>query len=156
MPSKNAKRKVWCRNLERARECKKQKTRICGVSESKITCQNTAFLTGTNSHLDMPSSPCKSVHANEVVVSTLRTWFGGSVLSSKEDDLERNVLSALDSIPLSTMRKFAIRSRRFIDAYDKGLTGTQAAWAIKKYHGHRVLPDSIMRDFDSTPHSLLS
>ncbi|KAG1741265.1 hypothetical protein EDB19DRAFT_1973104 [Suillus lakei] len=79
MPSKNAKRKVWCRNLERARECKKQKTRICGVSESKIkTCQNTAFLTGTNSHLDVPSSPCKSVHANEVVVSTLRTWFGGS------------------------------------------------------------------------------
>ena len=27
------------------------------------------------------------------------------------------------------MRKFAIRSRRFIDAYDRGLDGKQAAWA---------------------------
>ncbi|KAG1728571.1 hypothetical protein EDB19DRAFT_1642417, partial [Suillus lakei] len=37
---------------------------------------------------------------------------------------------------------------RFIDAYAKGLNGTQAAWAIKKYHGHRVLPESIMKEFD--------
>ncbi|KAG2030600.1 hypothetical protein BDR03DRAFT_877921, partial [Suillus americanus] len=49
---------------------------------------------------------------------------------------------------------FAIQSQSVIDAYDKGLTGTQVAWAIKKYHGHRVLPDSIMHDFDSTPHLL--
>jgi len=38
---------------------------------------------------------------------------------------------------------------RFIDAYQKGLNGTQAAWAIKKYRGHRVLPQSIMEEFDS-------
>lgn len=31
---------------------------------------------------------------------------------------------------------------RFMDAYTKGLDGKQAAWATKKYHGHRVLPDS--------------
>ncbi|OAX32505.1 hypothetical protein K503DRAFT_852125 [Rhizopogon vinicolor AM-OR11-026] len=69
-------------------------------------------------------------------------------LSSKEDDLERNVIAACDSIPLQTMHKFAIRSRCFIDAYRKGLNGMQAAWAIKKYRGHRVLPKSIMQDFD--------
>ncbi|KAH7905398.1 hypothetical protein BJ138DRAFT_1017761, partial [Hygrophoropsis aurantiaca] len=44
--------------------------------------------------------------------------------------------------------RFATRSRRFIDAYSKGLTGKQAAWAAKKYRGHRVLPDHLMKDMD--------
>jgi hypothetical protein len=35
-----------------------------------------------------------------------------------------------------------------MDAYSKGLTGKQAAWASKKYRGHRVLPDSLMEDLD--------
>ncbi|KAF8549129.1 hypothetical protein OG21DRAFT_1421833, partial [Imleria badia] len=43
---------------------------------------------------------------------------------------------------------FAARAIRFLDTYDKGLNGMQAAWAIKKYCGHRVLPVSIMQDFD--------
>ncbi|KAF8546040.1 hypothetical protein OG21DRAFT_1380904, partial [Imleria badia] len=38
---------------------------------------------------------------------------------------------------------------RFIDTYHKGLDGAQAVWAIKKYRGHRVLPDNIMHLFDS-------
>ncbi|OAX34969.1 hypothetical protein K503DRAFT_644867, partial [Rhizopogon vinicolor AM-OR11-026] len=60
--------------------------------------------------------------------------------SSSEEVLERNVLESLDAVPLELMR----RSMRFIDAYQKGLNGTQAAWAIKKHHGHRVLPQPIM------------
>ncbi|KAH9008825.1 hypothetical protein EDB84DRAFT_1280923 [Lactarius hengduanensis] len=28
----------------------------------------------------------------------------------------------------------------FITAYREGLSGAQAAWANKKYHGHRTLP----------------
>jgi hypothetical protein len=31
-----------------------------------------------------------------------------------------------------------------MDGYRKGLNGKQAAWASKKYHGHRVLPEGIM------------
>jgi hypothetical protein len=31
-------------------------------------------------------------------------------------------------------------------AYYHGLSGKQAAWASKKYHGHRVLPESLMDD----------
>ncbi|KAG2036682.1 hypothetical protein BDR03DRAFT_865592 [Suillus americanus] len=46
------------------------------------------------------------------------------------------------------LRRFAMRSRRFMDAYHKGLNGKQAAWAVKKYHGHRVLPDSILTELD--------
>ncbi|EGO02445.1 hypothetical protein SERLA73DRAFT_119704 [Serpula lacrymans var. lacrymans S7.3] len=59
--------------------------------------------------------------------------------SSKEADLECNILAALESVPLDTMR-------RFIDAYKKGLNGKQAGWALKKYHEHCVLPECILRE----------
>ncbi|KAH9042364.1 hypothetical protein EDB84DRAFT_1266827, partial [Lactarius hengduanensis] len=36
--------------------------------------------------------------------------------------------------------RFANRAARFITAYRDGLSGAQAAWANKKYHGHRALP----------------
>ncbi|RDB25331.1 hypothetical protein Hypma_007565 [Hypsizygus marmoreus] len=68
--------------------------------------------------------------------------------SSREDVLERNALAALDAVPLESMRRFANRSRQFMDAYDKGLNGRQAAWAARKYRGHRVLPESIMNDLE--------
>jgi hypothetical protein len=69
--------------------------------------------------------------------------------SSKQADLERNILSALESVPLDCMRRFSRRACRFIDGYEKGLNGRQAAWASKKYKGHRVLPESIMCDLDN-------
>jgi hypothetical protein len=31
-----------------------------------------------------------------------------------------------------------------MDAYRKGLDGKQAAWALRKYRGHRVLPQGII------------
>jgi hypothetical protein len=42
--------------------------------------------------------------------------------------------------------RFATRAQRFMDAYRKGLNGKQAAWAGKKYRGHRVLPDTLLDD----------
>jgi hypothetical protein len=33
-------------------------------------------------------------------------------------------------------------------AYYHGLNGKQAAWASKKYRGHRVLPESLMNDLE--------
>ncbi|EPQ50851.1 hypothetical protein GLOTRDRAFT_108476 [Gloeophyllum trabeum ATCC 11539] len=68
--------------------------------------------------------------------------------SSSEADLERNVIAALDAVPLVTMRKFSTRAFRFMDAYCKGLSGKQAAWASKKYRGHRVLPNSILQELE--------
>jgi hypothetical protein len=35
-----------------------------------------------------------------------------------------------------------------MDAYRKGLNGQQAAWATKKYHGHRTLPETILEELD--------
>ncbi|KAG2056618.1 hypothetical protein BDR06DRAFT_850242, partial [Suillus hirtellus] len=70
-------------------------------------------------------------------------------MSTKDSDLEINVVNALDSVPIASMRRFAIRSWHFMDAYHKGLNGSQAAWAAKKYCGHRVLPDSILTELDA-------
>ncbi|KAJ6468023.1 hypothetical protein C8R47DRAFT_990261 [Mycena vitilis] len=67
-------------------------------------------------------------------------------VSSKEEDLERNIKEALDSVSLKVMRRYANRSLRFLDAYRHGLTGKWAAYAMKKYHGHRVLPDNLFDD----------
>jgi hypothetical protein len=66
--------------------------------------------------------------------------------SSREDQLEKNTLAALEAVPLKSMRKFSNRSRRFMDAYEQGLNGRQAAWAARKYRGHRVLPEGIMEE----------
>lgn len=88
-------------------------------------------------------------------------------LSEKEEHLESNVKAALDLVPLVSMHwyvisslsfvcppspthynSFANRSLRFMDAYRKGLNGSQAAWANKKYCGHCVLPKSLMADME--------
>jgi len=46
------------------------------------------------------------------------------------------------------MISFATQACQFIDAYGKGLQRKGAAWATKKYQGHRVLPESILKEFD--------
>ena len=68
--------------------------------------------------------------------------------SSREEDLERYALESLAAVPLESMRRFANRSYRFMDAYSRGLTGKQAAWAAKRYRGHRVLPDNILDELE--------
>jgi hypothetical protein len=85
--------------------------------------------------------------------------------SKKDEDLHQNVIRSLETVTLTEMRRyvnlysmfhckliyllrFSRRSVRFMDAYHRGLNGRQAAWANKKYRGHRVLPDSIMKDLD--------
>jgi len=35
-----------------------------------------------------------------------------------------------------------------MDAYHKGLQGKDAAWAAKKYGGHRGVPTAILEDHD--------
>jgi hypothetical protein len=70
--------------------------------------------------------------------------------------MQKKMLGCLDDIPLEqiqryvtipfffselkTVCRFANRSMCFISAYCQGLSGAQAAWANKKYHGHHMLP----------------
>ncbi|KAJ7579497.1 hypothetical protein C8J56DRAFT_796169, partial [Mycena floridula] len=66
--------------------------------------------------------------------------------STKEEDLEQNLLKAVNSVPLDFMCRYSIRSLRFMDAYCKGLNRKQATWAAKKYQGHCTIPDSILAE----------
>ncbi|KAH7336866.1 hypothetical protein B0J17DRAFT_561687, partial [Rhizoctonia solani] len=58
--------------------------------------------------------------------------------SNKESVSKKNMLEAIDSVPLLSMRKFAARTQRFIDAYASGSSGAEAIkWATKEFKGHR-------------------
>ena len=41
---------------------------------------------------------------------------------------------------------YANRSARFINAYAKGLSRVEVAWANRKYHRHPTLPPAIAAD----------
>ncbi|KAF8884751.1 hypothetical protein CPB84DRAFT_151904 [Gymnopilus junonius] len=58
-------------------------------------------------------------------------------------EMEENIKNALDSVPLLQIQRYANRAARFISAYVQGLSGPEAAWANRKYHGHRTLPPDI-------------
>ncbi|KAG2342774.1 hypothetical protein BDR05DRAFT_885766 [Suillus weaverae] len=66
--------------------------------------------------------------------------------SASKEDLAKNVVDALESVAVEQMQKYVRHSHRFMDTYKKGLTGKQAAWASKKYRGHRVLPYTILAE----------
>ncbi|THU99848.1 hypothetical protein K435DRAFT_818474 [Dendrothele bispora CBS 962.96] len=70
-------------------------------------------------------------------------------LSSSEEDLEKNLIASLDAVPLVSMRRFATRSSHFGDSYFHGLNGAQAAWANKKYRGHRTIPPEFKAEMDA-------
>jgi len=54
----------------------------------------------------------------------------------------------LVSVPITTIRKFARKSWRYMDAYSRGLEGRTAEWAVNKYKLHRRLPENIERIMD--------
>ncbi|CUA68279.1 hypothetical protein RSOLAG22IIIB_13675 [Rhizoctonia solani] len=70
--------------------------------------------------------------------------------SSLEADLKKNMLAALDSVDLKLIRRFAGRSERFVYAYDHGLSGAEAAWAVKQYRGHRIIPVALLGAMDKS------
>ena len=59
--------------------------------------------------------------------------------------LQRTVPLALASVSLTTIRRYAIKAFRYMDVYRKGLTGRAAEFAVKKYHSHHRVPDSVLQ-----------
>jgi hypothetical protein len=45
---------------------------------------------------------------------------------------------------LKQIRRYARRSFRYMDAYQKGLNVKQANYAVKKYKRHRVISQNIL------------
>ncbi|KAF8809609.1 hypothetical protein BYT27DRAFT_7093654, partial [Phlegmacium glaucopus] len=72
-------------------------------------------------------------------------------MSQKTNDMkemENYIKACLDapcSNPTRSYRliRYANRAAQFISAYGQGLTGPEAAWANRKYHGHRILPPDM-------------
>jgi hypothetical protein len=70
------------------------------------------------------------------------------ICSYNFSELLIQVPDVLISVPVTTIRKFARKSWRYMDAYNKGLEGRTAEWAVNKYKSHRRLPENIERIMD--------
>ena len=65
--------------------------------------------------------------------------------------LQKAVPMALNSVPLTTIRRFARKSERYMDAYrpkngNVRLTAAQVEYAVKKYRSHRRIPEKILEE----------
>lgn len=72
-------------------------------------------------------------------------------VSYKIAALRLAVPAALDGVSVELIRKYARRSARFMDAYRRGLTGLAAAYAVKKYKGHRRIFNQVLVEIDAMP-----
>jgi len=60
--------------------------------------------------------------------------------------LQNTIPLALESVPLSTIRRCARKCFRYMEAYRYGLTGKQLEFAVKKYKSHRKIPSTILQE----------
>ncbi|THU92285.1 hypothetical protein K435DRAFT_672399 [Dendrothele bispora CBS 962.96] len=68
------------------------------------------------------------------------------------EDMKQNIKNCLDGVPWLHILRYANRSARYIHAYREGLDGAQAAWANRRYHGHRTLPPEMLKKaFEALP-----
>jgi hypothetical protein len=62
-----------------------------------------------------------------------------------------NLLLCLsDSVVLFWAGFQLVHAGLWMDAYEQGLNGKQAVWALKKYSSHQVLIESIIMELDET------
>ena len=61
--------------------------------------------------------------------------------------LKEVVPHALDSISLTKIRQFSRRSARYMSAYELGLSGKVAVFAVKRYRSHRRVPETVLEEF---------
>jgi hypothetical protein len=54
-------------------------------------------------------------------------------------ELEPTVLQSMDSVDLRTIRRFAMRSKRWLLSYINGLTEGQRSFTEREYKSHRRL-----------------
>ncbi|KAF8950398.1 hypothetical protein BDZ97DRAFT_1688047, partial [Flammula alnicola] len=68
--------------------------------------------------------------------------------------LQENMLKALKSVDIHTIRKWEHRMVRWMDSYRDGLSAKEAQFKVKqfsskKYTSHRRVPESLARAFDN-------
>ncbi|CEL64037.1 hypothetical protein RSOLAG1IB_11021 [Rhizoctonia solani AG-1 IB] len=99
--------------------------------------------------LYLPEYHCK-LNPIEQCRGAAKRVYRDSPFSSLEANLKRNMLNSLESVKLGSIRRSAARSQRFVHAYRKGLSGSQATWATKQFHGHRIIPLALLERFDGS------
>ncbi|CAG8679038.1 7894_t:CDS:1, partial [Ambispora gerdemannii] len=57
-------------------------------------------------------------------------WETRQLCNYNYTDLLRRIPEVLISVPLTTIHKFARKSWRYMDTYDKGLEGRVAEWTV--------------------------
>ena len=62
-------------------------------------------------------------------------------------DLKEVVPRALDSVNLTKIHRFARHSACYISAYELGLSGKAAVFAVKRYKSHRRVPANVLEEF---------
>jgi transposase len=117
--------------------------------------------------LFLPKFHCE-LNPLEMVWGRSKFWYRLNPPSTKEEDLQANMIESLEKVTIGEMRRYLAqlshgfnlfsfdshfsrysrRSRRFTDAYHHGLTGRQAIWASKIYRGHRSMPTTLMEDME--------
>ncbi|RXW24341.1 hypothetical protein EST38_g1508 [Candolleomyces aberdarensis] len=65
------------------------------------------------------------------------------------EDAKKAAIQCLDACPADVIRRFINRSWRFTAAYEQGLTGQAAAWAVRKYKGHRTISNQALIRIES-------
>ncbi|TFK17908.1 hypothetical protein FA15DRAFT_604234, partial [Coprinopsis marcescibilis] len=55
------------------------------------------------------------------------------------DAAKQAAVQCLNGYPTDVVRRFINRSWCFTEAYTIGVTGKAAAWAVRKYKGHRTI-----------------
>ncbi|KIJ33012.1 hypothetical protein M422DRAFT_183718, partial [Sphaerobolus stellatus SS14] len=53
-------------------------------------------------------------------------------------------IQCLDACPVDVIRWFINRAWRFTAAYQGGLTGKAAAWAVRKFKGHHTISNAAL------------
>jgi len=61
--------------------------------------------------------------------------------------LKEVVPHALDSISLMKIRRFSRRFARYMSAYELGLSGKAAVFAVKRYRSYRRVPETVLEEF---------
>jgi hypothetical protein len=83
-----------------------------------------------------------------------RYWSNAKAYARSQCDytfatLKNTVPVALDRIDVETMRRYARKCFRYMNAYrlnsdqNEALTLQQVEWTVKKYHSHRRIPETF-------------
>ncbi|CAG8830738.1 8401_t:CDS:2, partial [Racocetra persica] len=59
----------------------------------------------------------------------------------------KRVLEERDFVSLLKIYRFACHSEQFMSAYELGLSGKAADFAVKKYYSHRRISEQVLEEF---------